>query len=63
MRFSKIVVISMFLSIWIFTVAMAMIFALKGSVPDALIYSFFGWMGIEGGALALIKNVETKQGG
>lgn len=60
MKFSKVVVTLMFLSILWFTYRMTEVFILTGSVPDSLVYSFFGWMGVEGGALALIKNIETK---
>lgn len=60
MKFSKKIILSMFLSVYIFIVIMIMIFAVKGSVPDSLVNAFFLWVGVEGGALAWIKNVDTK---
>ncbi|HBL41416.1 MAG TPA: hypothetical protein DDY98_07600 [Ruminococcaceae bacterium] len=50
----------MFVSVFVFTIAMTVVFVACGSVPDALIVGFFGWFGVEGGALALIKNCDTR---
>ena len=51
----------MFLSIYIFTMLMTLTFLIKGAVPDELIRNFFIFWGIEGGALAWIKKLETKK--
>ncbi len=61
MKFSKKCVIAMFLSIYIFTMLMVVTFLVKGAVPDELIIAYFAFWGIEGGAMAWIKNVETKK--
>ncbi|MBR6619404.1 MAG: hypothetical protein IKK85_03580 [Clostridia bacterium] len=60
MKFSKKCVIAMFLSIYIFTMLMVVTFLIKGAVPDELIIGYFAFWGAEGGALAFIKNYETK---
>ena len=59
-KFSKKCVIAMFLSIYIFTMLMVVTFLIKGAVPDELIIGYFAFWGAEGGALAFIKNYETK---
>ena len=51
----------MFLSIYIFTMLMVVTFLIKGAVPDELIIAYFAFWGIEGGAMAWIKNCETKK--
>ena len=61
MKFSKKCVIAMFLSIYIFTMLMVVTFLIKGDVPDELIIGYFAFWGAEGGALAFIKNYETKK--
>lgn len=61
MKFSKKCVIAMFLSIYIFSMLMTLTFLIKGAVPDELIRNFFIFWGIEGGALAWIKKLETKK--
>ena len=55
MRFSKKIVITMFVTVFAFVVTMILTYWFKGSVPDSLIEQFFGFFGIEGGALAIIK--------
>lgn len=62
MKFSKAVVALMLLAVLVFTVIMIIIFCAKGDVPDQLIICYFGFWGVEGGALAWIKNVKTKKG-
>ncbi len=59
MRFSKKIIVLMFITVFIFVIAMTAIFCVKGAVPDVLIDNFFGFFGIEGGALAIIKVGET----
>ena len=61
MKFSKKCVIAMFLSIYIFTMLMTLTFLIKGAVPDELIIAYFAFWGVEGGALAWIKKLETKK--
>lgn len=51
----------MFLSIYIFTMLMVVTFLIKGAVPDELIIAYFAFWGIEGGAMAWIKNCKTKK--
>lgn len=60
-KFSKKCVIAMFLSIYIFTMLMVVTFLVKGAVPDELIIAYFAFWGIEGGAMAWIKNCKTKK--
>lgn len=59
MRFSKKIIILMFATMILFTVTMIVTFWRYQSVPDALIEPFFGFFGIEGGALGIIKVAET----
>lgn len=59
MRFSKKIIIAMFATMAIFTVTMIVTYWVKGGVPDSLIEPFFGFFGIEGGALGVIKVAET----
>lgn len=59
MRFSKKIIISMFITMAVFTVTMIVTYWVKGGVPDSLIEPFFGFFGIEGGALGVIKVAET----
>lgn len=59
MRFSKKVIISMFITMAVFTVTMIVTYWVKGGVPDSLIEPFFGFFGIEGGSLGIIKVAET----
>lgn len=61
MKFSNKCVIAMFLSIYIFTMLMVVAFFVKGDVPDELIIAYFAFWGIEGGAMAWIKNCKTKK--
>jgi len=60
MKFNKKIILSMFLSVYIFIFIMIVLFTVKNSIPDSLVNAFFIWMGVEGGALAWIKNVDTK---
>ena len=59
MRFSKKVIILMFITMIAFTVTMIVTFWRFEAVPDSLIEPFFGFFGIEGGALGIIKVAET----
>nr|DAQ01510.1 MAG TPA: hypothetical protein [Caudoviricetes sp.] len=55
MRFSKKIVVVMFATVFVFVAIMIATYWFKGGVPDSLIEQFFGFFGIEGGALAIIK--------
>ena len=59
MKFSKKIIILMFATMILFTAVMIVTFWRYQSVPDALIEPFFGFFGIEGGALGIIKVAET----
>ena len=60
MKFSKKCVTAMLTSVFVFTVIMIILYDRHESVPDTLIEWFFGFMAAEGGAMAWIKNVDTK---
>lgn len=60
MKFSKKCTALMLLSVLIFTIIMIIVFCAKDAVPDELIIAFFAFWGIEGGAMAWIKNTDTK---
>lgn len=60
MRFSKKIIIVMFAFLFVFTVAVFVLFWVRGDAPDALITCVFGFFATEGGCLALIKTAETK---
>ena len=49
----------MFATMIIFTITMIVTFWRFQSIPDALIDPFFGFFGIEGGALGIIKVSEV----
>lgn len=59
LKFSKKVVITLLVSVAIFTMTMIVVFVATGSVPDTLIAEFFGFFKAEGGILGIIKAVET----
>lgn len=59
MRFSKKIVVLMFATMIIFTCVMIVTYWHTGGIPDALVEPFFGFFGIEGGALGIIKVAET----
>ena len=50
----------MLFSVLIFTIVMIIVFCAKDAVPDELIIAFFAFWGVEGGAMAWIKNTDTK---
>ena len=60
MKFSKACTALMLLSVLIFTIVMIIVFCAKDAVPDELIIAFFAFWGVEGGAMAWIKNTDTK---
>lgn len=59
MRFSKKIIVTMFVTVFVFVAVMIVTFWRVGSVPDTLIEQFFAFFGVEGGALAIIKVGET----
>jgi hypothetical protein len=59
MRFSQKIIIVMFATMILFTMTMIVTFWKYQAVPDSLIEPFFGFFGIEGGALGIIKVAET----
>ena len=61
-RFSKLVITLLLISVAVFTITMIGMFYTMGSVPDSLITSFFIFAGGEAGVLGLIKHGETRYG-
>ena len=59
-RFSKRVIVALLVAVAVFTVTMIGVFCATGAVPDALIYSFYGFVGAEAGVLGMIKRAEEK---
>ena len=59
MKFSKKIIILMFVTMILFTITMIVTFWKFQAVPDMLIEPFFAFFGIEGGALGIIKVSET----
>lgn len=59
-RFSKKIIVAILAAVAVFTAAMTVVFCFTASVPDALIYSFFGFVGAEAGVLGMIKRSEEK---
>lgn len=59
MKFSKKIIILMFVTMIAFTITMIVTFWKFQAVPDMLIEPFFGFFGIEGGALGIIKVSEV----
>ena len=58
-QFMNRVVICMILAAFIFTVTMTIVFVQVGSEPSTLIENVFRFLSVEGGAMALIKSVNT----
>ena len=59
MKFSKKIIILMFATMITFTITMIVTFWRYQAIPDSLIEPFFGFFGIEGGALGVIKVSEV----
>ena len=55
MRNNTKIVVVMCATVFVFVGIMIATYWFKGGVPDSLIEQFFGFFGIEGGALAIIK--------
>ena len=58
-QFMNRVVVTLILVAFIFTVIMIIVFVRTGAEPSTLIEKVFGFLSVEGGALALIKSVKT----
>lgn len=54
-RYLKLVVTGIIISVISFTAMMIICYFIKGGVPDTLVDSFYRWCGIEGGATMLIE--------
>ena len=59
-KFSKKCVTAMLVSVFVFTIVMIILYDRHEAVPAQLIIAFFSFMAAEGGAMAWIKNVDTK---
>ena len=62
-RFSKILLIGMMSFLLIFVVTILYLFRSTGSEPSTLISCVFAFCSVEGGALAWIKTMKSKNGG
>lgn len=58
-QFMNRIVILMILAAFIFTVVIIYVFMRTGSEPSTLIENVFGFLSVEGGAMAFIKSVKT----
>ncbi len=63
LRFSKVVVTLVLISVATFTVAMTVVYCTTGGTPDTLITAFFAFAGGEAGVLGLLKWAERKKKG
>lgn len=61
LRFSKVVIALVLVSVAIFTVSMTVIFCITGGTPDTLITAFFAFAGGEAGVLGFLKWAERKK--
>jgi flagellar basal body-associated protein FliL len=62
-KFSKIIIIGVLVSVLAFTVAMTVVYVVTGGIPDTLVASFFTFAGGEAGVLGLIKHSDNKYSG
>lgn len=62
LRFSKVVITLVLISVATFTVAMTVVYCTMGGVPDTLITAFFTFCGGEAGVLGFLKWAERKHG-
>lgn len=60
LKFSKVVVVAVLLSVAAFTICMIAVYMLTGGVPDTLIASFYAFAGGEAGFLGLIRYGDSK---
>ena len=61
-RFSKIIIVTLLLTVFAFIITVFVFTWNEKAVPDSLIYSFFGMVTGEFGALGLVKTAEKKYG-
>lgn len=59
-KFSKKLLVCMFLFLLLFIIAMCVLFFIKGNEPGTLISCVFAFCGLEGGVLGWIKTTESK---
>lgn len=59
-KFSKVAVVSVLVSVAVFTATMTVIFLVMGAIPDTLVSCFFAFAGGEAGVLGLIKHSDNK---
>ena len=59
-KFSKAVIVSVLLSVLIFTAIMTVIYIKRGGIPDTLVTAFFAFAGGEAGVLGLIRYADQK---
>lgn len=62
-RFSKLILKSMFIFLMVFTMAVLYVSYKTGSEPSTLVTCVFAFCGAEGGCLAWIKTIKSKNGG
>ncbi|GEM_PF-6827491 len=62
MKFSKRIIITIFVFVALFVVAMTVTYWIMRDVPESLITAVSAMVTAEGGFLMLIKNVDTKHG-
>lgn len=60
LKFSKVAVTALLLSVAAFTVAMIAVFVKTGGIPDTLVTAFFAFAGGEAGCMSLIKYSDNK---
>lgn len=60
LKFSKVAVTALLLSVAAFTVAMIAVFVRTGGIPDTLVAAFFAFAGGEAGCMGLIKYSDNK---
>lgn len=61
-KFSKYIIIGMFVFLLGFVSVVLYLFMKTGNEPSTLISCVFAFCSVEGGALALIKTIKTKKG-
>lgn len=62
-RFSKAIILGMLLFLLLFVFLVLYLFKQTGNEPSTLISCVFAFCGVEGGALAWIKTIKSKNGG
>lgn len=62
LKFSKVAIAALLISVAAFTVAMVVVYLWTGGVPDTLVTAFFAFAGGEAGFMGLIKHSDNKYG-